>query len=25
VDTRRDADHHYGDSYYRTASKYYVN
>ena len=21
----RDADHHYGDSYYRTASKYYVN
>ncbi|MFP8878513.1 MAG: polysaccharide biosynthesis tyrosine autokinase [Myxococcota bacterium] len=25
VDTRRDADHHYGDGYYRTASKYYVN
>ena len=25
VDTRRDADHHYGDSYYRSASKYYVN
>jgi capsular exopolysaccharide synthesis family protein len=25
VDTRRDADHHYGDSYYRTASSYYIN